>query len=776
MKFTLLLLFILFYSTAFSQKGGLSPVMDSASGMWGYKKELSESFSIKPIFSKAYPFFNGNAVVEIAKGFSIIDEKGKFRKGVFYDEITFLDNNLSSGFTLYRKGSKWGVLSLKGKQVTEPLYDSALVVDEEAFAVLKGRSWFLINSKGRKVGGKMYDEILPSGLKSFALVQKNMKWGLVKSNGEEKIPCLYKEVVYLGQDRFAVKNHKGNYAIFSADGSEVYPHTLDSIRNFSSEGYAVAFKHYLSGLIDENGDDVIPFENKCVRLLDNALSVEVTPFDKWTYEDLTTGTKGFFWGDSVSFLKPGFFTIYDDKGIYVVDSLGQVGFFEGVTHLELFHDDCLIFEEKGKFGLARLDGKVVIPAKYSAISLVGDFILAKALKTEVFAYDFDGNLLNNISLHSSKGFEFPLLSEKGQGYFFVNERFKKVKEVDFQWATPFKNKRAIAKYEGFFGVLNQDLEWIISPVLDTVILLNSNVFLFENDGDWGTVDEKGFELYRDEENEYFVTENGLFEVLKAEKKGLLSPFGHLLLLPIYDSVSIDFDKSIGLGYLGNHQFFAPFDKKTSPKPDVFDNLSMVYGFGENGLAVAKDQSGKFGYVDYLGRWTVPPRYDSAVVFSEGCAFVKLGGLWGIINEFNRIVIQPKYESASFFGKDSKAIVKKNGKFGVIDKKGEVILSFKYDFIEKNRFNNWKVKTQLDVGVYSNDGLVGIYPKYEDVEDLGNGWVVSYNNGLKGLDDIHGTTYKLPSFDEIIPVKGGNSVFLFKVKKEGYEKSLQRVNK
>jgi WG repeat protein len=57
---------------------------------------------------------------------------------------------------------------------------------------------------------------------------------------------------------------------------------------------------------------------------------------------------------------------------------------------------------------------------------------------------------------------------------------------------------------------------------------------------------------------------------------------------------------------------------------------------------------KWGYVDPRGRFTIPPRFDSADPFSEGVAAVKLDGRFGYIDTEGRFVIQPKYFRAGPF--------------------------------------------------------------------------------------------------------------------------------
>lgn len=52
------------------------------------------------------------------------------------------------------------------------------------------------------------------------------------------------------------------------------------------------------------------------------------------------------------------------------------------------------------------------------------------------------------------------------------------------------------------------------------------------------------------------------------------------------------------------------------------------------------ENGKYGYIDQLGQWIIPAKYESAQQFSEGFGIVKDQGLWGVIDERGNWVFRP----------------------------------------------------------------------------------------------------------------------------------------
>ena len=71
-------------------------------------------------------------------------------------------------------------------------------------------------------------------------------------------------------------------------------------------------------------------------------------------------------------------------------------------------------------------------------------------------------------------------------------------------------------------------------------------------------------------------------------------------------------------------------------------------------------------------------------FSEDLAAIKKDGKWGYIDKKGNIVIDCVYEKAQDFS-EGLAVVKKDGKCGYINNKGEVVIDFKYDSADNFSF-------------------------------------------------------------------------------------------
>ena len=167
----------------------------------------------------------------------------------------------------------------------------------------------------------------------------------------------------------------------------------------------------------------------------------------------------------------------------------------------------------------------------------------------------------------------------------------------------------------------------------------------------------------------------------------------------------------------NYQFVYPFSEglarvEADGKCGYIDKegkevVSPKYGdawdFSE-GLARVEAADGKWGYIDKEGKEVVSPKYEDADDFREGLARVEADGKYGYIDKEGKEVISPKYEGSGYFGKNTKMLiasssdvdvidygyeeafsdgliaVKKDGKAGVINQEGEVIIPTIYDYI------------------------------------------------------------------------------------------------
>lgn len=281
---------------------------------------------------------------------------------------------------------------------------------------------------------------------------------------------------------------------------------------------------------------------------------------------------------------------------------------------------------------------------------------------------------------------------------------------------------------------------IIKPVYTAFY---NNLLRLYNSGDYETINTFYSEVKSFASNEWSLA-------IKEERE--------------YQLIKLDIEQITGLAafYINDGNTLDSFRLTIEGIPDTIlqwyfqQNVPNLYHFlqydfvdsmVEDRVRVRKD--GKYGFLDSLGMpmWTgdVLP-YDYANNYNEGTALITEGTrqclidkagqqigacfteliakqdpstqLWGYKNERDVWVIAPAYEVAKAF-EPNYAVVKKDGKFGMIDKSNSVVLPIQYDEIGDFQILNDIARTRIGnlYGFVSNELRLIILPKYSAAKNF-----------------------------------------------------------
>ena len=236
----------------------------------------------------------------------------------------------------------------------------------------------------------------------------------------------------------------------------------------------------------------------------------------------------------------------------------------------------------------------------------------------------------------------------------------------------------------------------------------------------------------------------------------------------------------------------------------------------NGLALV-EKNGKYGFINKKNEAIVPIEYDSAIDFADGngvaavSKFTDEGELWAIIDDRGKFVTSFIYsdvardvsgthvyidcedENGMFsqesymidkFGnridepsddKNDLEIVKREGKYGVINKKNDIIVPFVFDRITQ-RFGEYYIVEKLDAnerkggghlkGLFSNKGKQIIPCKYNEISDFHDGISMVYDGWSYGFINDRGEVISECKYSQAQPFSEGLAVVRDR-KKMGY---------
>lgn len=175
---------------------------------------------------------------------------------------------------------------------------------------------------------------------------------------------------------------------------------------------------------------------------------------------------------------------------------------------------------------------------------------------------------------------------------------------------------------------------------------------------------------------------------------------------------------IGLYFFIGHSVFAqPFDC-------------------EEELFSKKDkQTRLFGYVNMLGEYRIPPTFLKALPYSGKYAVVQQGKKFGVINCEGVLVVPADYdEIASFI--NGKGWMKMNGKWGLVDGKGRVLIQPQYEDVQEvNTFSGtvtWVKKNDMWGLINRENGRMLVNPQFETYSSISDSAGIGRRAGLQDL--------------------------------------------
>jgi len=132
-------------------------------------------------------------------------------------------------------------------------------------------------------------------------------------------------------------------------------------------------------------------------------------------------------------------------------------------------------------------------------------------------------------------------------------------------------------------------------------------------------------------------------------------------------------------------------------------------------------NGNCGYIGRDGQFKIPSQYKDCRSFSEGLAAVKIGGKWGFIDKNGDLVIPAAYDIVDYFSEGlawfnvgaetdvasaatQDDILYLKGKWGLIDKSGNVVLPIKYDSVFAFEYN----LARVNVGFHFTENADGTF--------------------------------------------------------------------
>ena len=158
----------------------------------------------------------------------------------------------------------------------------------------------------------------------------------------------------------------------------------------------------------------------------------------------------------------------------------------------------------------------------------------------------------------------------------------------------------------------------------------------------------------------------------------------------------------------------------------FPNYKEVYHFDKSNYTVFFDKNDKFGLLDKSFKEIIPAKYNQTNFYDNGLFIVELGGKWGAVDKDDKIMIPFEYESLQYLDDSGYLQANKKSGDGFIDKTGKELIPFIY-YKLSNFHENLAIfsNKQEDgkYGVINRKGEKVVPPQYNSIQDFSNGFAV-----------------------------------------------------
>ena len=248
---------------------------------------------------------------------------------------------------------------------------------------------------------------------------------------------------------------------------------------------------------------------------------------------------------------------------------------------------------------------------------------------------------------------------------------------------------------------------------------------------------------------------GLLCVQQGKKWGYLGTNGKMKISAKFDEAYAFAENGLARvrdddewGYIGKNGKF-----KIEPQFDA------AKGFAENGLAAVRDGD-EWGYINKKGKFVIKAKFDEAETFNEyGLAVVCVDGEYGVINKKGDYVVKTKYTYVGDFAENGLAVVaeiNKDGEtlYGYINKKGDEVI--KPEYADARMFDENGYATVCDDGewgVIDKKGEIVVDKDEWLVKGVGEEPLAPYADGAAALLVMSGEEAQAKGIAPLAEVKG-----------------------
>ena len=694
---------------------------------YGYKAD--DTIFIKPQYGMAWPFRNGLAIVANKRGKrGVINLRNERVFDIKYDKLSWLDvdnptiivcnesprdlpelynvhgekvldyqikgiKKINGNFVFIKyPDTTWGVLSSDGTLIAEPFYAKIAPKDEDKYIFKYDGRTKTVLSDLSDVKTKIISEVLPGKF----IAERLLLWGIVDAIGNSIVPFGYSKI-----ERFS-----DNYLLIEATHN--------------------CLKRY--GLMDNNLEFVLPLDTAEIEKMPNGCLLRNGSLYNSNLTKMLTGYSSIEPCPDGNYIlsqkiRDGWKTSYqyglaDKSGsiIFPCISPEMVKNEEGNVDLlseRLDNGECI----KNCFGIYVLfdqDGKPLTDRAYNSMKPLPNGNILVTCKGKTGIIDLAGNEIVKCTYDNLD------LTESGDvGTSLI----------------PIDNYCSKSRYLDQYALCDSTGSLLTEHEYDDIFSLANGFYLAEEGFSQYILDKLGKSIFTSSLSESFVFLNQeLIEVKKGKLCGIINIKGNIIVPVEFSTVELLPNGNIKLtkesdeiGSDGQHKKLYGLYKNDG-SIIVECNYFSLYTDGKGNLSpsfenltedhFAAHQMDKYALANSQKELLTDFSYDSLKVFDDNYFLVEKDGEIGLIDKKGQVLLSnvPNYNVITDCLSPNEFVIQHGITKGVVNHQGAQIIPQQFSNIVKLPNNTWKVEKIISNNIlyYPSSKYYGIYKENGDV--------------------------------------------------------------
>ncbi len=378
-------------------------------------------------------------------------------------------------------------------------------------------------------------------------------------------------------------------------------------------------------------------------------------------------------------VKDPFLLVFRQKQLGIIDKTGRSIAPFGVEEIENMDDDLLLVRKDKKAGIIHQGGFTVLEPEYDGAELLDETFIAVQKEGREGLVAYTGREIMPVAYDEIKSLPGGVVAFRRDKRFALITRDKLLAGKDT--ALRFTYDRVEPLRKGYFKVCSDSTEAILNPKLETVLSAPGRIVALGNH--WATSRNHLWQLH-DESGK--VIADTLFDELMGNEAFLAGRKGDNWALwrsNIAPRLKFDYDTVMLLGPEGfavkqGNASFAYFRPDNFVKLGSFARLSLLrLPNSSHYWLQVEDRAGKKGLYSPGGGVVLPMRYEKSVPWRADLFCVQLNGKYGVVNQSGKVMLPPGY-AALDYNPDGSIATLRDGKFGLIHSARETNIQPQYE--------------------------------------------------------------------------------------------------